>query len=103
MNSLSSWSRMWQCSTYPGGLVGSNENRFVPGLEPLVAPPCGAHRIASRVISPGHILIVSFQPPSIASGARDGHAPLAQAPCEVYLAALKLMLPPSAPAELRVV
>src|SRR5215467_13199599 len=92
---------MWQCSTYPGPafrFVGSNGKAFCPALTPPTATACGAHRRAIRVISPGNILMVSFQPLSIASGARDGQAPPAQAPWVVYFAALKFRFPPSAPA-----
>src|ERR1051325_3717467 len=90
---------MWQCSTYPGPCVGSNGKRFWPGPPWVVATCCGVQRTAMRVISPGKVLMVSFQPESRASGARGGHAPPAQAPCERYFAVSKLRLPPTAPAE----
>jgi hypothetical protein len=39
--SLSSWSRMWQCQTYPGPLVASNSYAR--------RPSCGAKRIRNIV------------------------------------------------------
>jgi hypothetical protein len=46
--SLSSWSRMWQCTMYAGPTVGSNEYWFCPGDTPLTAVACGAQRITNR-------------------------------------------------------
>ena len=50
-------------------------------IEEQLGKCCGAQRRAMRVISPGNILMLSFQPASSGSGARDGQAPPAQAPC----------------------
>src|ERR1700760_2660641 len=91
---------MWQCSTYPGPLVGSKGKASCPATVDPAGRSCGAHLMASRVISPGNILMVSFQPLSSGSGAREGQAPPAQAPRCVYFAASKFGVAPSAPAEL---
>src|SRR6266700_4678229 len=55
-----------------------------------------------RVISPGNILMVSFQPVSESSGERRGQAWLAHVPCSRYFASSKFRLPPTAPAALGV-
>ncbi len=72
MISLSSWSRMWQCSTYPGPLVGLNGNLVLAGMGAVPARVLGAYRTAIRAISPGNILMVSFQPPSGVRAPRAG-------------------------------
>ena len=57
--SLSSWSKMWQCHTYPGPAVASNGNGD---------PSWVAKRILIVVTSPGFIWIVSFHHCSFAAG-----------------------------------
>ena len=70
--SLSSWSKMWQCQTYPGPIVGSKGYRFVPGdgaLGPVVGASSGAKRTLMMVTMPVGAWIVSFHPISFGAGA----------------------------------
>src|SRR5689334_8445888 len=91
--SLSSWSRMWQCHTYPGPPdVGSNANRLTPAETLFTAVVVGAHRIATVVTSNGRILRVSFHPASSGPGGTE----------EPVRNGLNARLPPTAPAALAV-
>src|SRR5262245_40721325 len=71
--SLSSWSRMWQCHTYPGPAAESEGNGLTPSAGGGVTGVyCGAKRINTRVTLPGGATKVSFQPLSCGEGGSEG-------------------------------